>query len=339
MRRPLSSNRENNVVVLLQKGWSTRKVAKCTHISQSTVQRIRKRRLPNLDMSIGGRPPLMSDSMQRACVRAVTVGGLDTAAAATRVVRQQFASEISVQTVRRTLNFAGLVARVKKSKPLLSQKNIKARLEFATSHLHWTIDDWKRVIFSDETKINCFCSDGQYWCWVEKGEGLTERIVRKIVKHGGGSLMIWGCLTAFGPGLFCKIEGIMNQYVYREILETHLNRTLTKFHLNPTRIIFQHDNDPKHTSKSVKEWLSRQPFGLLKWPPQSPDLNPIEHLWAMMKRKLNCYPSAPKGLLDLWTRVIETYESFTTEECSKLYETMPRRMRAVVHGRGKWTRF
>jgi len=104
--------------------------------------------------------------------------------------------------------------------------------------------------------------------------------VRKIIKHDGGSLMIWGCLTAFGPGLFCKIKGIMNEYVYRKIFETHLNHTLTNFHLNTTKTIFQHDNNPKLTSKSVKEWLSRQPFSLSKWHLQSHDLNPILNIFG-----------------------------------------------------------
>ena len=80
--------------------------------------------------------------------------------------------------------------------------------------------------------------------------------MKLTIKHGGGSLMVWKCLTAIGAHLICKIDGRMNQFVYCEILEfklLDLNPTFAKFGFNPRRVIFQHDNDPKHTVKTVKE--------------------------------------------------------------------------------------
>ena len=83
---------------------------------------------------------------------------------------------------------------MKKKKPLLSSSHKKKRLVFALKYQHWTVEDWKRVIWSDETRINRIGSDGQEYVWKRKKEGLIAREVQGTVKFGGGSLMIWGCI-------------------------------------------------------------------------------------------------------------------------------------------------
>src|SRR5688572_16882792 len=76
-------------------------------------------------------------------------------------LKSRFGIQVSDRTIRRVLKKKGLKSVEKKKKPLLSKKNIKARLDFAKAHQYWTSDDWERVIFSDETKINRFNSDGR----------------------------------------------------------------------------------------------------------------------------------------------------------------------------------
>ena len=79
---------------------------------------------------------------------------------------------------------------VKTKRPLLSAKHRKARLDYAIAHKDWTVEDWKRVVWSDETKINRLGSDGCKWVWKRPGEGLSDRLVEGTVKFGGGSVMI-----------------------------------------------------------------------------------------------------------------------------------------------------
>jgi len=62
-------------------------------------------------------------------------------------------------------------------------------MDYAEAHQHWTVDDWKRVVWTDETKVNCLGSDGKRWVWKREGEGLNDRLVQGTVKFGGGSLM------------------------------------------------------------------------------------------------------------------------------------------------------
>ena len=325
-------------MVLLGKGWSSRAIARVTEVSPS-VQRVRKNQLPHLRTLVAGRPCKFSDTMMRACIRAIMIGSLETASAVAKVVREQFGWSISIQRVRQALNSTGLQARTKKKKPLFRQKNITARLEFALANKHWTINDWKRVIFSDETKTNRFTSNGRYWYWALVTKDLTSCTMQKTIKLGGGSMMVWRCMIARSPSLICRIEGRMNQHVYCAILESKLNGTFLKFGFNSRTVIFQQDNDPKHTAKTTKEWLLKQLFSVIKWPLQSPDLNPIEHLWFMLKWRLNQYPIAPIGLVELWERVLHIFNNFTIDECNKLYGSMPRWMKVVIYNKGKWTSF
>jgi hypothetical protein len=158
-------------------------------------------------------------------------------------------------TVHCHLKKVGMKAVVKSKHPLLSAKHRKARLDFAYAHKDWTLEDWKQVIWSDETKINRLGSDGCKWPWKMAGEGLSDRLVEGTVKFGGGSLMLWGCMTWNGVGYATKIDGRMDGDLYLQILKDELQDSLEFYDLNPSDVIFQQDNDPKHTCKKVKEWL------------------------------------------------------------------------------------
>ena len=92
-------------------------------------------------------------------------------------------------------------------------------MDFAVRYQHWTVDDWKRVIWPDETKVNRIGSDGRKWTWKKPGSALTDRHVEGTLKFGGGSLMMWGCMTAQGVGYACRIDGKMNAELYVNILE------------------------------------------------------------------------------------------------------------------------
>jgi transposase len=175
--------------------------------------------------------------------------------------------------------------------------------------------------------------------WKKQGAALQDHHVSGTIKFGGGSLMMWGCMTSKGVGFSCKIDGTMNSKLYTNILSDELELTLEYYQMDHSDIIFQQDNDPKHTSKRAKEWFQEHEIKVLPWPPQSPDLNPIEHLWHHLKRRLSGYENEPKSMSELWERVEREWNEIPLELCVNLIESMPNRVAAVIKSKGGHTKY
>ena len=212
-------------------------------------------------------------------------------------------------------------------------------MDFAEAHKHWTVDDWKRVVWTDETKINRLGSDGKRWVWKKAGEGLSDRLVQGTVKFGGGSLMFWGCMFWEGPGYGTKIDGRMDANLFVSILEDELLQSLEYYNKRPEDVVFQQDNDPKHKSKKAQKWLQDSGLQLMVWPPQSADLNPIEHLWHHLKIKLGEYERPAAGIAELWERTQKEWNNIPVSVCQNLIESMPRRVQAVLQAKGGYTKY
>jgi transposase len=337
--KPIPLQTVSLIVKLSEEGCSTRQIASRLNIGRDTVSRYLKTKVPNAVKSKGGRPSKLSLYQKRLIVRKVVTGEVSTAAAMHRDLSTTSGTNVSYQLVKNMLHEAGLRTVSKVKKPLLLPRHIKARLDFALKYKDWTIDDWKRVIWSDESKINRFGSDGRKRCWKLPGASLKSHHIQPTIKHGGGSLMVWGCMTAEGVGNLCRIDGGLNADLYCCILEEDLKATIDYYRLDVDQVIFQHDNDPKHTAKKTCEWLRNNGINILDWPPQSPDLNPIEHLWDHLKRRLNAYEKVATSMHELWLRVEAEWNAIDKQECVKLIESMPRRVFAVLKAKGRYTKY
>src|SRR6266478_1792263 len=337
----LASSKVEQVLSLIDSGHNAHQISAATGHHTSTITWLWSKHCPDVHKPHGGRPTKLSDTdICHACCL-ISSGKADNSTQVTKLLQNITNKSLSAETVCLKLKKAGWKAVVKKKRPMLSRHHRKERMDFAISHKEWTLEDWKRVVWSDETKVNHLGSDGRKWAWKRVDEPLSDRLVQGTKKFGGGSVMVWGCMTWDGVGMACRIDGRMDGELYCQILEDEheLQETLSHYHKSPANVIFQQDNDPKHTSKKAKTWFEDHGFTVMGWPSQSPDLNPIEHLWNHVKKRLGEYEEPPSGVHELWDRFQEEWEKIEPSVCQNLIESMPRRIEAVLKAKGGYTKY
>ena len=331
------------IVALHESGLSNNKIAQQLGKRQSSISRFLrtyKDRAEHGPLPPPKRRRLLSQRDERLIKRAIQMGECQSAVEIARQAENLGLPPVSETTVRRALKRQGLVARSRPRKPALTALHKVRRLEWARRYQHWTVGDWEKVIFSDETKMVLVNAAGRSSCWRGTGEcPFSERLIRPTKKFGGGSIMVWGCMTAKGVGNLCRIFINMTAPVYVEILERHMQPSTAWVLQHPHEHYWlQQDNDPKHTSAEARRWLAENHVDVLSWPSQSPDLNPIEHLWTVVKNNVRaCEPLT--SMEHLWERLERVWWSIKPDQCRRLVQSMPDRIQAVIKARGGHTRF
>jgi hypothetical protein len=236
---------------------------------------------------------------------------------------------ISVRTIQRackeTLN---MPSRMMRKKPLLTEQMRIQRLEFANAYRKWDEDDWKQVMFSDESHFELRFGNQSSRCWRPAGSNpFSPKFTKKTVKHPQ-KVMAWGCFSWMGCGAleFLEKGQMMNGACYRRILDDKLECFM---HQHGTSHFLQ-DGAPCHKSKIVTQWFNEWPnIILIKCPGNSPDLNPIENVWSWMKAKLR---NSTNKNMEEWRRKITELWTLRMSDG----DSMPKRLAEVIEKDG-WT--
>ncbi len=148
--------------------------------------------------------------------------------------------------------------------------------------------------------------------------------------------MIWAAMSSAGVGPLCFLKSTVNAAIYQEILEHFMLPSAEKLY-GDADFIFQQDLAPAHTAKGTKSWFNDHGVTVLDWPANSPDLNPIENLWGIVKRKMR--DTRPSNADDLKATVKETWASIPPQQCHKLITSMPCRIEAVIKAKRAPTKY
>jgi len=212
MVRSLSLTQQNTNLSLLDYGNSGEAIAKQVGVSPSAVSKLHSKKCSALPKAIGGHSSKLSPANIHHAQHLIASGKAENVVQVTKALANIIDQPPSANTVHLHLQKSGIKAVVKTKCPI-------AHFNFAYTHKDWTIDNWKRVVWSDEIKINHLGSDGHKWAWKKAGEVLNNRLVQGTLKFGGGSLMMWGCMTWEGVGYAIKIDGRMDGDLYLQILK------------------------------------------------------------------------------------------------------------------------
>ena len=338
-------------------GSSQRQIAAELGVQQSTISRLFVRHTTTQFKKRGPRRQYKRATTQRDD-RYLARVALKFRRMSLQAITNDTGLNISKTTVQRRLKELGINKRVARTKPHLTPQHMAARLEWALEHENWTVEQWANVIWSDESSIQIGFDPRQTMVFRRPGEAFLSECLRPSFKSKRVSLMVWGCFrwNKLGPLIVCGPGGIGSDE-YLEVLAEGLLSFKddilgavdedTIIVRNPDDLIFMQDGAPCHRTADVKQFLAEEESKVMSWPAQSPDLNPIENVWQMLKIKfherfthLRCSLSKSQASIDKYGAILqEVWEELSPTMISNLIRSMPGRMKAVIEAKGGAIRF
>jgi hypothetical protein len=222
---------------------------------------------------------------------------------------QSIGKTVSSVTVRRRLGEMGMKSYVQKRKPFRNRRQIKKRYEWCQRMQVWSDEQWAKVIWSDESHFELINRKNRVMVRRYQHEEDLPLSYQLRQQGGGGSVSVWGCFSAKGPGPILFYDGRLNATAYTTLLSAALPQFIEdQFSDQNCDCFFQQDNAPCHTARSTVQWFEEQQIRVLPWPATSPDLNPIENVWSiidqgLVKMKIGSITELKTAITNIWYEI------------------------------------
>ena len=243
----------------------------------------------------------------------------------------------SHSTVRRYLKAAGYLRLKARRKPFLNERHKKARLAWAREYKEWTMNVWLRVIWTDEATFETGLDSRSCYVTRRKRNAFEARYLKPTFKSGRSTIGIWAAITLSikGPMLVLTRGRRMNSEIYiEEVLKPlgvpFYERCVAKKGL----MIWMDDGAGYHTSKKVLDFGREVGLLRMKWPAQSPDLNPIENLWRIIKIRVSARHHQIHSVEAMTEALMNEWDKLTARDFRKCIASMPKRCHMVIKAQG-----
>ncbi|KFM60109.1 Transposable element Tc1 transposase, partial [Stegodyphus mimosarum] len=297
------------IIDRLDAGQSIMETATCLNISRQTVSKLWKQ-FQN-DGSVVRRPGQGRKRMTTASEdRYLAL----TARRNRKATARQLSSELAAatgtvasrQTIYRRLNEKGLYARKPRVCVLLSSQKKRDRFNWCKEHQNWTEHQWSHVLFTDESRFSLTGDSKRVYIWRESGTRNDPSNIVERDRFGSGGVMVWGGIMIDGrTPLHVFSSGSVTGQIYRdEVLDAYVR--LFRGAYGPD-FLFMDDNARPHRANLVDEFLESEDIKRIPWPPNSPDLNPIENLWDCLGRAIARIHPPPRDVNALKTALLEEW--------------------------------
>ena len=327
------------------KGASFGEIAQDLDISKSTVKRtvdLAPTRQQGTTTLRPGRPLITDDRDKRAILRYIKQKPKATYAQ----VRSETGTNVSDSTLKRILAKCNIRKWLAKKRPLLLKIHAKKRRQWCQVRKDWLTDEWAQYIFSDECSVERGAGKQREWVFRMPGQQWdTDKV--SLNKTGKDiSIMIWGAIWLGGRLDLVVMRrdenserGGYSAVSYLELLQDEIPR------IWQPGMTYMQDNASIHTARIIKRWLIDNGITTTDWPPYSPDLNPIETLWAILKQRLNkdythlLSMGKQEEAVNAFARAInDVWHDIPQATIDALIKGMDGRVNEVLHAKGWYTR-
>ncbi|UYV65290.1 K02A2.6-like [Cordylochernes scorpioides] len=314
------------VIGLKRAGWSIRQIAADTHLGASTVHRLWRRWLKQGNVAIyrnAGATRVTSARVDRRILRQAVAAPQATCTAFLQHVQDTLDHSISTRTISRRLVANGLHSCRPLRRLPLTPPNRHQRLEWCRARSTW-MTEWHRVVFSDESRF-CLSSDSRrVRLWRRRGERSNPGAIveRPTVRQRG--IVVWGAFAYDSRSPLLRIQGTMTAQRY---VDDVLRQVTLPYLQGVPNALYQQDNARPHTARISQQAL--QDVQMLPWPPYSPGLSPIEHVWDIIGRRLHALPQ-PRSEDELWQMVEREWRAIPQDAIPTLIDSLPRRVAACI---------